>query len=134
MTGQRFEISAAQAEMTLAAFLRSQLPGQSWNQVRRLIESRRARVAGDLCLDPARRLHAGESVELLARALPARPTPQTTVEAVMYSVRERGLAALNEPATKERLGRCDAAAWAQINRRIEKLIAAGRPASRGGKQ
>jgi hypothetical protein len=53
-------------------------------------------------------------------------TPQTTIEAVMYSVRERGLKALNEPATQERLSRCDAAARAQINQRIEKLLAAGR--------
>jgi hypothetical protein len=60
-----------------------------------------------------------------------RPTPQTTIDAVMYSVRERGLAALDEPATRERLGRCDAAARRQINQRIEKLIAAGRLAGRG---
>ncbi|MHB1422696.1 MAG: RluA family pseudouridine synthase [Gemmataceae bacterium] len=50
--------------MTLAALLRQRLPGQSWNQVRRLIETRRARVNGELCLDPARRLKEGESVEL----------------------------------------------------------------------
>lgn len=51
----------------------------------------------------------------------SRPTPQTTIEAVMYSVRQRGLAALHEPATIERLGRCDEAARQQINERIEKL-------------
>jgi hypothetical protein len=54
-----------------------------------------------------------------------RPTPQTTIEAVMWTVREGGLKALREPANQERLGRCDAAARAQINRRIEGLIAAG---------
>jgi hypothetical protein len=48
-----------------------------------------------------------------------RPTPQ--VEAVLHAVRERGLAALKEPATAERLKRCDAAARAEINERIEKL-------------
>jgi hypothetical protein len=55
-----------------------------------------------------------------------RPTPQTTVESVIYSVRERGLKALKEPATHERLTRCDAAARAQINQRIEKLLVADR--------
>jgi hypothetical protein len=55
-----------------------------------------------------------------------RPTPQTTVEAVMWAVRERGLRALKEPANQERLSRCDAAARAQINERIEKLLAADR--------
>jgi hypothetical protein len=52
-------------------------------------------------------------------------TPQTTVDTIMCSVRERGLNALREPANQERLARCDAAARAQINQRIEKLLAAG---------
>ncbi|MGZ5849898.1 MAG: hypothetical protein ACXWJ4_11810 [Methyloceanibacter sp.] len=50
-----------------------------------------------------------------------RPTPQATIEAVMHCVRERGLSALQEPATLERLSRCDAAALAQIDDRIVKL-------------
>jgi hypothetical protein len=50
-----------------------------------------------------------------------RPTPKATIEAVMYAVRERGLAALKEPTTAERLERCDAAARAEINQRIEML-------------
>jgi hypothetical protein len=45
-----------------------------------------------------------------------RPTPQATIEAIMHCVRERGLAALN----LERLSRCDAAAIAQIDRRLTK--------------
>jgi hypothetical protein len=52
----------------------------------------------------------------------ARPTPQVTIEAILYCVRERGLAALKEPANVERLARCDAAAKAQIDKRIGKLI------------
>jgi hypothetical protein len=55
-----------------------------------------------------------------------RPTPQTTLEAVMYCVRERGLSALNEPANQQRLLTCDTAARSQINERINKLITAGR--------
>lgn len=51
-----------------------------------------------------------------------RPTPQTTVDAVVHCVRTRGVAALKEPANIERLSRCDAAARAQINQRIAKLI------------
>ena len=49
------------------------------------------------------------------------PTPQSTVEAVMLSVHERGLAALEEPDTLERLSRCDASAHEKINRRITAL-------------
>ncbi len=50
-----------------------------------------------------------------------RPTPETTIEAVMHAVRERGLPALKEPATAQRLECCDAAAKAEIEQRIAKL-------------
>jgi hypothetical protein len=51
----------------------------------------------------------------------SRPTPKAVIDAVVVCVRERGLAALKEPANVERLARCDAAAKAQINKRIERL-------------
>jgi hypothetical protein len=51
-----------------------------------------------------------------------RPTPQTSIEAVMLCVRERGIAVLEEPANLERLSRCDASARAEINARIARLI------------
>ena len=47
-----------------------------------------------------------------------RPTPEVTVEAIRQSVRERGLKALDEPVNQERLGRCDAAARARLDRWI----------------
>jgi hypothetical protein len=54
----------------------------------------------------------------------AHPTPQATVEAILYCVRERGVAALKEPANIERLARCDAAAKAAIDKRIRRLVRA----------
>jgi hypothetical protein len=51
-----------------------------------------------------------------------RPTPQATIEVILYAVRERGVAALREPANIERLVRCDQAAKEQIDRRIAKLV------------
>lgn len=51
----------------------------------------------------------------------SRLTPRTTIEAIMWSVRERGPQALHEPASIERLSRCDDAAIAEINARIRKL-------------
>jgi hypothetical protein len=53
------------------------------------------------------------------------PTPQSTVEAIMFAVCERGDAALKERATIERLAQCDEAATVEINKRIEKLFAKG---------
>jgi hypothetical protein len=49
----------------------------------------------------------------------SRSTPQVTVEAILHGVRERGLSALKESANIKRLARCDAAAKAQIDKRIE---------------
>lgn len=50
-----------------------------------------------------------------------RSTPQTTIEAVMYCVRERGLAALREPANQQRLMTFDNVARVEVNKRIAKL-------------
>ena len=52
-----------------------------------------------------------------------RKTPQTTIEAVIHSVRERGDAALIEPANIERLLECDDDPGIEINERIARLIA-----------
>ena len=63
-------------------------------------------------------------VDALWNALndPARhATPQSSIEAVLYCVRGRGLAALKEPANEERLSRCAEAAMKQIRERIERL-------------
>jgi hypothetical protein len=54
-----------------------------------------------------------------------RPTPQVVVEAIWLAVRERGLAALQEPATEERLARCDGAARAELKRRLAKFAGDG---------
>jgi hypothetical protein len=50
-------------------------------------------------------------------------TPQTTIEAVVHSVRERGVPALKEPANIERLLECDDDSRIEINERIARLIA-----------
>jgi 23S rRNA pseudouridine1911/1915/1917 synthase len=73
-----FPVPPDQAGQTLAAVVRARLPGQSWTQVRRLIEARRVQVRGELCLDPARRLREGDTVELLARSAP-RPSQQESI-------------------------------------------------------
>ena len=68
--------------------------------------------------------HAVENMSLGAlweRLNDPRRTDQTNIEAIMVAVRTGGLAALNEPANIQRLGRCDAQARAEINRRIASL-------------
>jgi hypothetical protein len=56
-----------------------------------------------------------------AEMMKARPTPNATIEAIKQAVRERGVAALKEPATRERLSRCDDAAHAEIDRWLAKF-------------
>jgi 23S rRNA pseudouridine1911/1915/1917 synthase len=67
---QTFAVTAETAGQTLAAGLRRWLPGQSWSQVRHLVQVRRIRINGELVLDPARRLAAEQTVELLSRSTP----------------------------------------------------------------
>lgn len=89
-----FPLPPEQAGLTLAALLRQHLPGQSWNQVRRLIAARRARVNGELCLDPARRLKQGETVELLA-APAAKPRQE---EAIVVRHLDEHLVVVEKPS------------------------------------
>jgi hypothetical protein len=50
-----------------------------------------------------------------------RPTPQATIEAIMFCVRDRGISALKAPENIVRLRTCDRAARTQINNRIARL-------------
>src|SRR5438552_550052 len=98
-------VPADQAGLTLAAVLRQRLPGQSWSQVRRLVETRRVRINGELCLDPARRLRGGETLEVLARPAP-RPRQAEHLalrhldEHLVVVEKPSGLATVRHPAER----------------------------------
>jgi 23S rRNA pseudouridine1911/1915/1917 synthase len=62
-----------EAGRTLVSALRSWLPDQSWNHLRRLIESRRVQIDGNLCVDEGRKLNAGEVVRVLPHGQAALP-------------------------------------------------------------
>jgi 23S rRNA pseudouridine1911/1915/1917 synthase len=72
-------IATEDAELTLSAVLRRLLPGQSWSEVRALVAARRVKVNAELCFDPARRVHEGETVELLPRSAPVPRAPHSVV-------------------------------------------------------
>jgi 23S rRNA pseudouridine1911/1915/1917 synthase len=63
-------------EITLAATLRQRLPGRSWNDVRRLCETGKVRLDGELVLDPAARVRADQQVQIdMAARRPRVATP-----------------------------------------------------------
>jgi 23S rRNA pseudouridine1911/1915/1917 synthase len=103
---QTFAVSTELVHQTLAAALRHWLHGLSWSQVRRLLETRRVRLNGELCLDPARRLKAGEIVELLARPAPKpRQQEQITLryvdEHVVVVEKPAGLNTVRHPSERQ---------------------------------
>jgi 23S rRNA pseudouridine1911/1915/1917 synthase len=101
-----FVVPAEHAEKTLAALLRAALPDHTWSQVRRLIQTRHAWVNGELCLDPVRRVHEGEIVELLARPAP-RPRQEELItirhldEHVVVVEKPSGINTVRHPAERD---------------------------------
>jgi 23S rRNA pseudouridine1911/1915/1917 synthase len=75
MTSPSFTVPAPLAGQTLAAVLKRRL-ALSWSAARQLVQERRVRLAGAVCADPARRVRAGQRVEVLSHApQPSRPKP-----------------------------------------------------------
>jgi len=75
-SGTVLHVVAAEANATLAAFLRGRLPAASWSQVQSLVRSRHVLVHGNICTDAARRLKEGEVVKVLEAAAPKPPGPR----------------------------------------------------------
>lgn len=71
--GTNWEIPAELAGKTICQALREFLPDQSWRQIRKMVERRRVKVSGVLCLDVARRLTASETVFLAEVPFPPPP-------------------------------------------------------------
>lgn len=92
---QSFTVPANLAGKTLAACLRQWLPGQTWTQIRKLIEGRRVQLNGEVWLDDARRLKEGDGVEILAR--PAR-SPQMHIDQIPIRYIDDQIIVVEKPA------------------------------------
>jgi 23S rRNA pseudouridine1911/1915/1917 synthase len=68
-----FRVSPEQVNQTIAAALRTWLPGKSWSEIKKLLGSRHVTVSGNLCLDEGRRLKRDEVVKLLPHPAAAPP-------------------------------------------------------------
>ena len=87
-------ISSEFANITLSAVIRSRLLRYSWSQVRRMVETRRVKIDGDLCLDPVRRLREGQVVEIMDRPAP-KPRQHEAVKMVYL---DRHLVVVEKPS------------------------------------
>lgn len=70
---QIFRVPPELVNATIAAALRSWLPGKSWSDVKKLLKGRLVTVSGNLCLDEGRRLKLDEVVKLLPHPAAAPP-------------------------------------------------------------
>jgi 23S rRNA pseudouridine1911/1915/1917 synthase len=77
-----FRVLPRQVDQTVAAALREWLPGKSWSEVRRLLQSRRVTINGNLCMDAGRRLRLTDVVKLLEQSL--APPPDELDVRVVY--------------------------------------------------
>jgi 23S rRNA pseudouridine1911/1915/1917 synthase len=107
LRSQSFPVQAEHAGKTLAAALRLWLPGQSWTQVRKLVESRRVKINGEVWLDDVRRLKAGDTVELLAHAdkAPVELIDQIPIryidEHIVVVEKPSGISTVRHPAERD---------------------------------
>jgi 23S rRNA pseudouridine1911/1915/1917 synthase len=119
MTEDRlFHVEPHAARETLSAALRRWLPGMSWKEVRELIERRRVTVSGNLCLDPARRLQAGEAVKVTA--LPQRPPPKEADVEILFA--DEHVAVVNKPSGMTTIRHPEERAWPDRRRQLQPTL------------
>jgi 23S rRNA pseudouridine1911/1915/1917 synthase len=86
-------LDAVDAGTTLAAALRRRLPGRSWNDVRRLVDTGKVRVDGEVVVDPAARVNAGARVALVMNA----PRPRAEVVGFRVAYEDGHLIVIEKP-------------------------------------
>lgn len=74
-----FRVPEELVQEPLTTALKAWLPGHSWGQVRRLLETHRVTVSGNLCTDEGRRLKLGEVVKVLAEPLAGPPSDDDVI-------------------------------------------------------
>jgi 23S rRNA pseudouridine1911/1915/1917 synthase len=106
MPAKVFTVQADDAGKTLAGFLRGELSGRSWNQVRQLVASGRIQVGGEACLDAARRLRLGDAIEVReAAARRQLERPNIVIrhldEHIVVVEKPSGIATVRHPAERD---------------------------------
>ncbi len=108
----------AHAQRTVAAFLRQELPGRSWSDVRRLIKSRQVMIDGNLCLDEGRRLRGTEVVKLLTH--PTAPPPREEDVRIRYL--DAHLVVVEKPARMTSVRHAEEQSWSRRRKQIQPTL------------
>lgn len=118
MSAEIITVQPDQAGQTLAAMLRQRLPGQSWTQVRQLVAARRVRINGELWLDAARRLKAGDKVELTDQSA---PKPRT-FESIRIRYVDTHVVVVEKPAGVSTVRHPTEREWSQQRRQLNPTL------------
>jgi 23S rRNA pseudouridine1911/1915/1917 synthase len=89
-----YVLDDSDAGTTLAATLRRRMPGRSWNDVRRLVETGKVRVNGEVVVDSAVRVSAGARVAVVMAA----PRPRAEVVGFRVAFEDGHLVIIEKPA------------------------------------
>jgi 23S rRNA pseudouridine1911/1915/1917 synthase len=79
---------------TVAAALRRRLTGKSWTEVKRLCSTGKVRLDGEVILDPALRVQAGQRLELCLTA----PKPATTPLGFRIALEDAHIVVVEKPS------------------------------------
>ena len=133
MTPQAFTVSREEAGQTVTAVLRSHL-GLSWSQARRLVGDRQVRLGGAPCLDPTRRVRAGQRLEV---GPPGAHAPERREPSPRIRIADAHVVVVDKPAGLTTMRHAqDIAEFGRRARRflpptladlLPSLLAAGRP-------
>jgi 23S rRNA pseudouridine1911/1915/1917 synthase len=115
---QNFHVQPEQSNQTLAAALRSWLPGKSWSDAQRLVRTRHVMVNGNLCLDAGRRLKPKEVVKVLEH--PAAPPPDESDVRIRY--RDPHVVVVEKPAGVTSTRHSEEAGWASRRKQIQPTL------------
>lgn len=117
-SAQTFHVSAEEASQTLAAYLRQQLAGRSWSQVRQLVAARKVQINGNVCVDSARRLKAADVVKVLEQS--AQKAPEQEDVKIRYL--DGHLVVIEKPAGVTTLRHPEEQEWPERRKQLQPTL------------
>jgi 23S rRNA pseudouridine1911/1915/1917 synthase len=115
---QTYHVAPDQAQQTLVGVLRRCRPGDSWSQVRQLLQSRRVMVNGNLCLDEGRRLKPGDVVKVMEAPLAAPPKS----EDIKIRYLDAHLAIIEKPAGMTTMRHAEERFWPARRKQLQPTL------------